>query len=65
MEQSCGEGGDMDQMAVSEAGCPVCSGQKVAFLWSRDVSKDGRWVINEAVSKQKNDPNLKLCRCEK
>lgn len=55
----------MDQLAVSEAGCPVCSGQKVAFLWSRDVSQDGRWVINEAVSKQKNDERMKLCRCEK
>ena len=55
----------MDQIAVSETGCPVCSGQKVAFLWSRDISQDGRWVINEAFSQQKGDQRVKLCRCEK
>lgn len=55
----------MDRIVVSEAGCPVCSGQQVAFLWSRDVSQDGRWVISEAVSHQKVGERMKLCHCEK
>lgn len=56
----------MDQQECSEMSCEVCDGKNIAFLWARDSTTDGRWVINEALNtKQKGAGKRRECCCGK
>ncbi len=56
----------MDQQECSEMVCEVCDEKNIAFLWARDKSTDGRWVINEALNtKHKAAGKRRVCCCGK
>jgi hypothetical protein len=53
----------MDREGSSETVCKECHGKAVSFLWSRDTTAEGRWVINEAMIQPKGSGKNLGCCC--